>query len=83
MARAYTAERGPASMSVAIGTGLRPEWRLLTLEQLLNHTAGMQNDLKREGRPGDAVPADTVIAWAARDTMRFAPGTRFAYSNVG
>jgi len=64
-------------------TGLRPEWRPLTIEQLLNHTAGMQNDLKREGRPEEEVSAETMIAWAARDTMSFAPGTRFAYSNVG
>ena len=43
----------------------------------------MQNDLQREGRPEEEVSADTMIAWAARDTMRFAPGTRYAYSNVG
>ncbi|HEX6943730.1 MAG TPA: serine hydrolase domain-containing protein [Gemmatimonadaceae bacterium] len=80
-------ERGNLALSDSIGryltTGLRPEWRPLTIELLLNHTAGMQNDLKREGRPEEEVSADTMIAWAARDTMRFAPGTRYAYSNVG
>ena len=80
-------ERGRLALTDSIGrhltTGLRPEWRPLTIEQLLNHTSGLQNDLKREGRPEEEVPADTMIAWAARDTMRFAPGTRFAYSNVG
>jgi CubicO group peptidase (beta-lactamase class C family) len=80
-------ERGRLALTDSIGrhltTGLRPEWRSLTIEQLLNHTAGMPLDLTREGRPGDEVSADTMIAWAARDTMRFAPGTRFAYSNPG
>jgi len=80
-------ERGKLALTDSIGayltTGLRPEWRPLTIEQLLNHTSGMQNDLKREGPKGNDVPADTMIAWAARDTKAFAPGTRFAYSNVG
>jgi CubicO group peptidase (beta-lactamase class C family) len=80
-------ERGKLALTDSIGryltTGLRPEWRSLTIEQLLNHTSGMQNDLKREGRPGEEVSTETMIAWAARDTMNAAPGTRFAYSNVG
>src|SRR4051794_39547609 len=45
-------ERGTLALTDSIGryltTGLRPEWRSLKIEQLLNHTAGMQNDLKRE-----------------------------------
>jgi D-alanyl-D-alanine carboxypeptidase len=80
-------ERGKLSLTDSIGryltTGLRPEWKPLIIEQLLNHTAGMQNDLKREGRPEEEVSPETMIAWAARDTMRFAPGSRWAYSNVG
>ena len=80
-------ERGRLALTDSIGhhltTGLRPEWRPLTIEQLLNHTAGLPNDLTREGRPEEAVTPATMIAWAARDTMRFAPGTRSAYSNVG
>ena len=80
-------ERGKLALTDSLGryltTGLRPEWRSLTIEQLLNHTAGMQNDLKREGRPEEPVTTETMIAWAARDTMAFAPGIRPAYSNVG
>ena len=80
-------ERGRVALTDSIGhyltAGLRSEWRSLTIEQLLNHTAGLQNDLKREGRPEEEVTPETMIAWAARDTMPFAPGTRFAYSNVG
>lgn len=80
-------ERGTLALTDSIGhyltTGLRPEWRPLRIEQLLNHTAGLPNDLKREGRPEEEVSTETLIAWAARDTMWFAPGTRMAYSNVG
>ena len=80
-------ERGRLALTDSIGrhltSGLRPEWRTLTIEQLLNHTAGLPNDLQREGPPESEVSTETMIAWAARDTMRFAPGTRFAYSNVG
>jgi CubicO group peptidase (beta-lactamase class C family) len=54
-------ERGKLALTDSIGryltTGLRPEWRSLTIEQLLNHTSGMQNDLKREGPKGNDVPA--------------------------
>jgi CubicO group peptidase (beta-lactamase class C family) len=80
-------ERGKLSLNDSIGhfltTGLRPEWRRLTIEQLLNHTSGLPRDFKREGRPESEVSPDTMIAWAARDTMMFAPGTRHYYSNPG
>lgn len=80
-------ERGKLALTDSIGhyltTGLRPEWRSLTIERLLNHTSGLPNDLTREGRPEEEVSPATMIAWAARDTMAFAPGTRWAYSNVG
>jgi CubicO group peptidase (beta-lactamase class C family) len=80
-------ERGRLALTDSIGrhltSGLRAEWRPLTIEQILNHTSGLQNDYKREGRPEDPAPTETSIAWAARDTMIAAPGARFAYSNVG
>jgi CubicO group peptidase (beta-lactamase class C family) len=80
-------ERGRLALTDSIGgyltTGLRPEWRPVTIEQLLNHTGGLPRDFRREGRPEDEVSPDTMIAWAARDTMLFAPGTRHSYSNPG
>jgi CubicO group peptidase (beta-lactamase class C family) len=80
-------ERGKLALGDSIGrhltTGLRPEWRRVTIEQLLNHTGGLPRDFRREGRPEDEVSVDTMIAWAARDTMLFAPGTRHSYSNPG
>jgi D-alanyl-D-alanine carboxypeptidase len=80
-------ERGKLALTDSLGryltTGLRPEWRALPIEQVLNHTSGLQNDLRREGRPEELVTSETMIAWAARDTMPSPPGTRFAYSNVG
>jgi D-alanyl-D-alanine carboxypeptidase len=79
-------ERGKLSLSDSIGrylTGLRPEWRPITIEQLLTHTAGMQPDFRPRNRSTEEVPADTLIAWAARDTLAYPPGTRHAYSNTG
>lgn len=80
-------DRGTLALSDSIGhhltTGLRPEWRGLTIEQLLSHTAGLPPDLEREGSPEAKASTADMIAWAARDTMRFAPGTRFGYSAVG
>lgn len=80
-------DKGVLGLADPIGrhltTGLRPEWRALTIEQLLGHTAGLPPDVKREGGPGDAVSTADMIAWAARDTLRFAPGTSFGYSRVG
>ena len=79
-------DRGKLSLGDSIGhylTGLRPEWRPLTVEQLLNHTSGLQREFRQSSRMTEDLPADTLIAWAARDTMAFAPGTRHVYSNVG
>jgi CubicO group peptidase (beta-lactamase class C family) len=80
-------ERGKIALTDSIGRyltkGLRPEWRSATIEQLLNHTAGLPADLNRQGPSESEVTADTMIAWAARDTMIAPPGKRFAYSNVG
>jgi D-alanyl-D-alanine carboxypeptidase len=64
-------------------TGLRPEWRPLTIAQLLNHTSGLQREYRRPERRLEALPTDTLIAMATRDTMDFAPGAGWSYSNTG
>jgi D-alanyl-D-alanine carboxypeptidase len=64
-------------------TGLRPEWRPLTIEQLLNHTSGLHREYRPPTRLTESQPGDTLLAWARRDTMAFAPGTRWGYSNTG
>ena len=80
-------DKGRLALSDPIGrhltTGLRPEWRALTVEQLLSHTAGLAPDVKREGSPGDPASTADMLAWAARDTLRSAPGAGFAPSRVG
>jgi D-alanyl-D-alanine carboxypeptidase len=49
-------ERGRIALGDSIGrylvSGLRPEWRAITIEQLLNHTGGLPRDLTREGNVG-------------------------------
>jgi CubicO group peptidase (beta-lactamase class C family) len=79
-------DRGTLALSDSIGrylSGLRPEWRPLTIEQLLNHTSGLQNDFRSPLTYTMPLPVDSLIAMAARDTMVFAPGTKHAYSNTG
>lgn len=77
---------GKLSLDDSIGhylTGLRPEWRPLTVEQVLNHTSGLHREFRQAARMTEDLPSDTLIAWAAKDTMAFVPGTRHVYSNVG
>jgi len=79
-------DRRRLSLGDSIGhflTGLRPEWRKLTIEQLLNHTSGLHREFRQPSRMTEDLPSDTLILWAARDTMLSAPGTRHVYSNVG
>jgi D-alanyl-D-alanine carboxypeptidase len=80
-------DRGRLALTDTLGrhlTGLRPEWRSLTIAQVLNHTSGLHRDYRLDRTVVMATqPTDTLIAWAARDTMIFAPGTRYAYSNTG
>lgn len=77
---------GRLSLADTLGrhlTGLRPEWTRITVEQLLNHTSGLHREYRPPTRLTERVPVDTLVAWAARDTMTSAPGTRFGYSNAG
>ena len=80
-------DRGKIALTDSIGrflsTGLRPEWRPITIEQLLGHTSGLPPDFTRDSPPEEPAATATMIAWAARDTMRSAPGKQLAYSSVG
>lgn len=60
--------------------GLPPAWRRVRIRQLLNHTSGVPDRpiLLRED-----LPPDSVVARAAADPFKFAPGTQWSYSNVG
>jgi CubicO group peptidase (beta-lactamase class C family) len=65
--------------------GLPQEWRAVTIEQLLNHTSGLPREFRfgKSARPADAMAPDSLLAIAARGQTEFAPGTKWAYSNVG
>ena len=78
-------DRGRLSLTDSIGrhlTGLPPEWNAIPIEQLLNHTSGLARDYATGRRETDNVPGDSLLAMAARDTLRSKPGTVFAYSNT-
>lgn len=68
-------------------SGLRPEWRPITIEQLLNHTSGLPRDYRQhvvQAVQALLNPTDTArLEWAAQDPMVFAPGTQHLYSNTG
>lgn len=93
MAKQFTAalvlklvDAGKLSLTDSIGQhlkGLRPEWNAITVEQLLNHTAGLPRDFAKAGAEKDAVSSDALVAAAARDSLVSKPGTKWAYSNTG
>ena len=79
-------DRGRLTLGDSIGrhlSGLRPEWRAITIEQLLNHTSGLQRSYVVPSRIAEDLPGDSLVAQAARDTMAARPGTTFLYSNTG
>jgi CubicO group peptidase (beta-lactamase class C family) len=79
-------DRGKVALTDSIGrhlTGLRPEWRAITIEQLLNHTSGLPRDFIDLKRVAENLSGDALIAMAARDTLVSKPGTVYAYSNTG
>lgn len=79
-------ERGTLSLGDSIGrhlAGLRPEWRPITIEQLLNHTSGLQRSYVDPARVAEYRSGDSLVAQAAREPMASGPGTAFLYSNTG
>ncbi|MEO8563584.1 MAG: serine hydrolase domain-containing protein [bacterium] len=63
-----------------------PQWKGVTVRQLLNHTSGIHSytssDEWRKHWTDDLTPA-ALIGFVAKDTMDFAPGTKWSYNNTG
>ena len=63
-----------------------PQWKSVTVRQLLNHTSGIHSYTSsaewRKHWTEDMTPA-ALIAFVAKDTMDFAPGTKWSYNNTG
>ncbi|HEU4885113.1 MAG TPA: serine hydrolase domain-containing protein, partial [Longimicrobium sp.] len=79
-------DRGRLALGDSIGRylpGLRPEWRAITIEQLLNHTSGLQRSFVNPSRIDENLSGEALITQAARDTMAARSGTTFLYSNTG
>lgn len=60
--------------------GVPPDKRAITVEQLLTHTSGLVAGL---GDDYDAVSRDDLVARALASDLRWAPGSRYLYSNTG
>jgi CubicO group peptidase (beta-lactamase class C family) len=80
-----------AKMLPDLAATMRPEYRAVTLVQLLSHQSGLPHDLSdmkfleslaRDKRPEPAQRMD-MIARALRDKPVAPPGTKFSYSNTG
>jgi D-alanyl-D-alanine carboxypeptidase len=74
------AEEGRLSLAVTLGRFLPqyPQWGRVTVRQLLNHTSGIPSYTSSaafRARMRDALAPDSVLAFVARDTFDFAPGT--------
>ena len=84
------AEQGRLSLDASLGA-LLPQvpaaWRAVTVRQLLNHTSGIR-DYTEIGprwvrRYREDMPPDSIVALVRDDTLDFAPGSKWAYSNTG
>ena len=83
-------EQGKVKLDDSIAThvpDLPAAWRRVTVHQLLNHTSGVPSYTnigpRWVRRWGEEMPPDTLVALTARDTMWFAPGTKWQYDNSG
>lgn len=63
-----------------------PRWGRVTVRQLLNHTSGIPSytgSAAWRAHMADPLAPGAVMAFVARDTFDFAPGTRWRYNNSG
>jgi D-alanyl-D-alanine carboxypeptidase len=63
--------------------GLNPEFSAVTIEQLLNHTAGLPRDVRNPETRFDNMTVDAMIQATAGAKLATPPGTAFGYSNTG
>lgn len=87
-------ERGMLDLSSALGQyfpSLGDELGVVTLQQLIDHTAGLPDLIDADGREVpysvaydyQPVNRDELIAKSAKASLRFEPGSREEYSNLG
>jgi CubicO group peptidase (beta-lactamase class C family) len=79
-------ERGRLALTDPIGrylTSLNAEVGAVTIEQLLNHTSGMQRSVGTPARRFDTVTVEALLTMAAGGKLAVKPGTANAYSNAG
>jgi D-alanyl-D-alanine carboxypeptidase len=69
--------------------GLPAAWGPVTLREMLNHTSGLPDYTRSKGfeeqfktNPRGYVAPGTIIDWVRADGLRFAPGSRYEYSNT-
>lgn len=69
--------------------GLPRSWATVTIRELLNHTSGVPDYTESDGfrrqfdtDPTGYVPPGRIISWVAHERLRFAPGSRYRYSNT-
>jgi D-alanyl-D-alanine carboxypeptidase len=83
------AEQGRVSLDADLSTYLPNvplQGHRVTIRQLLNHTSGIHNYTSVaawQSHWGEDLRPDSLVAFVARDTFDFAPGTRWRYSNTG
>lgn len=75
--------QGRLRVTDRIGThldGVPPDKRVITVDQLLTHTSGLVAGL---GDDYEALSRDDLVAQAMASDLRWAPGSRYLYSNTG
>jgi CubicO group peptidase (beta-lactamase class C family) len=87
-------EKHPEHFDTTAAVERDARWSSITIEQLLQHTAGFDRDLSgdtmfevvkitRELRLSETAKIPDVIRYQLSRPLDFAPGERFCYSNVG
>ena len=79
-------DRGRLTLTDPIGkylAGLGADVGAVTIEQLLNHTSGLQRSVATPERRFENVTIETLLTMAAGSKLETKPGTAFAYSNAG